>query len=101
MKNAMPQCNYCKETKQSEWEFIYGELPTHDYTYCCTEHITDMIKSISKGKNGEVRLGYLKKWNTGRYLTGIYLHVMCSLQKQGGQAHRRAGMCEAPSGGCD
>jgi len=67
-KNCMPQCNYCKEQNQAEWEFVYGELPTHDYAFCCTDHITDMIKSISSGRNGEVKLGYLKKWNTeGKY----------------------------------
>ena len=64
----MPQCNYCKETKNAEWEFIYGELPTHDYSFCCTEHIPDLIKSISKGKHGQVMAGYLKRWDAeGQY----------------------------------
>ncbi len=68
MKNCLPQCNFCKSSKQAEWEFVYGELPTHDYSFCCTEHIPDLIKSISKGRRGEVKVGYLKRWDTeGKY----------------------------------
>lgn len=62
-KNSLPLCNWCNTTKQAEWEFVYGELPTHDYSYCCTEHIPDLIKHISNGKKGEVKVGYLIKWN--------------------------------------
>lgn len=66
-KNSLPQCNYCDALKQAEWEFIYGTDPSNHYTYCCTDHIPDMIKSISAGRNGEVKVGYLKKWNTNQF----------------------------------
>lgn len=65
--NNMPNCNYCNGGQQAEWEFVYGADPSNHYTYCCTDHIQDMIKSISSGSKGEVKLGYLKKWNTTNF----------------------------------
>lgn len=67
-QNYFPCCNWCKGDKKAEWSFVYGELPTHDYSYCCTEHIPDLINSISNGKKGEVKFGYLTKWNA----EGVY-----------------------------
>ena len=62
--NTLPECNYCNEKSQAEWTFVYGNDPQNHYTFCCTKHIPAMIESISKGRNGEVKAGYLVKWNT-------------------------------------
>lgn len=69
--NGLPLCNYCIGQSgpmlKSEWTFVYGNDPQNHYAFCCTHHIPDMIESISAGRNGEVKAGYLAKWDTNSF----------------------------------
>ena len=70
-KSYLPLCNYCLAesgpVNAAEWNFTYGKNPQNDYGFSCTKHIPDLIKSIEKGKHGEVRVGYLEKWNSNNF----------------------------------
>lgn len=71
MNNSLPMCNFC-DNNQAEWEFVYGSEPTLNYAFCCTLHIPNLILSKSNGNNGDVKLGYLMKWNANQKYNPVW-----------------------------